>query len=519
MPDFRELTALVRSRLPIIAIDTVEENKALVLLRRLADELGQPLFRWSAADGLAQLNFRYGASDLRDQGFVDGHRSQHGAPPSTREPQEIAETQVFQAALQHIEKRGKAGIYVLLDPHPYFGEAVSIRLLREIALDHAVLGRTLVLIAPGLSLPPELARHAANMRLRLPDLARVREMIKEEMQLWAEKNGQAVRGDQASANLLVQQLVGLCEDDVRRLIRGAVQDDGALTREDVERVVRIKQDLHGSGGLDVQLPQEGLDQLAGMRRLKRWLAHRRPVFTGEVSAPDLPMPRGMLLLGVQGAGKSAAAKAVAASWRVPLARLDIGSLFDKFQGETERKLREALQAAEALAPAVLWVDEIEKALASNGADSDGGLSRRILGYLLTWMAERKSRIFMVATANRVDDLPPELIRKGRFDEIFFVDLPSDEVRSEIFRMHLLRRGFAAEQFDLGALTAASVGFSGAEIEQAIVAARYEGLASGKGLDTATLLEEIAATRPLAVVMAEKVSALRAWALERCVSVD
>ncbi|HRC39413.1 MAG TPA: AAA family ATPase, partial [Rubrivivax sp.] len=214
--------------------------------------------------------------------------------------------------------------------------------------------------------------------------------------------------------------------------------------------------------------------------------------------------------------KSLAAKSIAGAWGLPLLRLDFAALYNKFHGETERNLRAALQSAEAMAPCVLWFDEIEKGLATDGGDSDGGVSRRILGTLLTWMAERKSRVFMVATANDISRMPPELLRKGRFDEIFFVDLPSAAARADIFRIHLARRRLDAARFDLAALAEAAEGFSGAEIEQAVVSALYEALGENQPLTAQHVIDELGRTRPLSVVMAEQVEDLRAWAADRTV---
>jgi SpoVK/Ycf46/Vps4 family AAA+-type ATPase len=226
----------------------------------------------------------------------------------------------------------------------------------------------------------------------------------------------------------------------------------------------------------------------------------------------------MLLLGVQGCGKSLAAKATAGGFGVPLVRLDFGTLYNKYHGETERNLREALKSAEMLAPCVLWIDEIEKALSTSGEDE--GVSRRVLGYLLTWMAERKAPVFVVATANEVQQLPAELLRKGRFDETFFVDLPDAPTRAEVFRLHLAQRGLDADDYALDALAQASAGFSGAEIEQIVVAALYAAAAErSKAPTQAQLLAECANTRPLSVLMAEKVDALRTWARGRTVPAD
>ena len=251
--------------------------------------------------------------------------------------------------------------------------------------------------------------------------------------------------------------------------------------------------------------------------MKLWIAQRKPAFLGEKLAAKLDPPKGVLLLGVQGCGKSLAAKAIAGGFGVPLLRLDIGTLYNKYQGETERNLRDALNNAELLAPCVLWIDEIEKALAT--ATADDGVSRRVLGYLLTWMAERKAPVFLVATANDVQSLPAELLRKGRFDEVFFVDLPGEAIRGEIFRLHLVQRGLDLVDYDVDALANATTGFSGAEIEQLIVASLYAALADRGKPTQAHLLAEIRNTRPLSVLMAERVAELRAWARERTVPAD
>jgi SpoVK/Ycf46/Vps4 family AAA+-type ATPase len=282
-------------------------------------------------------------------------------------------------------------------------------------------------------------------------------------------------------------------------------------------VLRMKHESLGQGGtLDMVTEVETLDRVGGQARFKKWLALRRDAFQGKAGTEALDVPRGVLLLGVQGAGKSLAARAVAGSWKVPLLRLDFGALYNKFHGETERNLRQALETAAQMAPCVLWLDEIEKGVASGDAASDGGVSRRVLGTLLTWMSERRHRVFLMATANDIETLPPELLRKGRFDEIFFVDLPDEATRAEIFRIHLVRRSQPAERFALADLARESERFSGAEIEQAIVAGAYAAHAEGRPLETRHVLQEIASTRPLAVVRAEQVAALRLWADGRTV---
>jgi SpoVK/Ycf46/Vps4 family AAA+-type ATPase len=321
-----------------------------------------------------------------------------------------------------------------------------------------------------------------------------------------------------AVTLISQHLVGLCTEDASRIVRQCLTDDGQITIEDVARVLKAKQDKLGTNGVvQMELGNTQLADVAGLANLKRWLLQRRAAFIGDAAAMGLDPPKGMLLLGVQGGGKSLAAKAVAGAWHLPLLRLDFGTLYDKWLGETERKLREALKFADSMAPCVLWMDEIEKGIATGA--SDGGESRRLLGTLLTWMSERQSKVFMVATANDIENLPPELIRKGRFDEIFFVDLPDAATRAEIFKLHLARRKLDPAKFDLAKLAEAAKGFSGAEIEQAIVSGLYEAHATGKPLNTVHVLTETVRTRPLSVVMAEKIAALRAWAATRTVSAN
>ena len=275
--------------------------------------------------------------------------------------------------------------------------------------------------------------------------------------------------------------------------------------------------LNSGGVLQFEYDTRRFSDVGGLSRLKHWLTQRRPAFTAAPDAAHLDPPRGVLLIGVQGCGKSLAAKATAGIFGIPLLRLDFGSLYNKYHGETERNLRDSLRTADVMAPCVLWIDEIEKGLAGRGGET--GTTQRVLAGFLTWLAEKQSKVFVVATANDISALPPELVRKGRFDEIFFVDLPAADVRAEVFSLHLARRGFDPAGFDLEALAAAAEGFSGAEIEQAVVSALYAAHAAERPLDGELVLEEINATRPLSVVMREQVTALREWAAGRTVPAD
>ncbi len=515
MHDFHDLRLILRARIPLVVVETHEEPRILAEAERIAREAGLPFHAWTVADGLVHRTFAWQSprADTR-WGRADG--TVPAAEPPAR-PHTVDGTEDLRAALAHVDRKGEPGLYVFCDPHPFLEDPVVLRRLREIVHAHAEAARTLMLVAPKVDLPAELARHAARLVVPVPDADGVRAILKAELDLYATQAGQRARGDAEAAQLLVTHLTGLAEDDVRRLARHAIRDDGLLDRADVTRLVQAKRALTGGAGLELVMDGATLDDVAGMHALKGWLAQRRDVFVGAPGSPRIDPPRGVLLLGVQGAGKSLAAKAVAGAWGVPLLRLDAGALYSKWAGETERQLRDALAAAERMAPSVVWIDEIEKGLASGSDDHDGGVSRRVLATLLTWMAERRSRVFLVATANDIERLPPELLRKGRFDEIFFVDLPDAPVREAIFRIHLARRGEDPGPFDLASLARASEGFSGAEIEQAIVAALYGAHARSARLDAQHVRDALAATRPLSVMMAERIDALRAWAAGRTVA--
>ena len=493
MDDQHDLEVLIASRLPIIAVESYEETRVLALLERCSRGRNWPLFAWSAADGLIG---RGGA----------------GALPETSEPT---------AALRFIDRSAVPGVYALLDFHPFLGNPINVRLLKKVATEYERVPRTLIMVGYQVTVPPECEKLSARFTLQLPDRDAIKAIVKEEVQTWQKRSADAeVRGEREIFDVLLRHLSGLCEADVRRLIRQAIDDDGVLNRDDIDRLVKCKHDLMGEQGvLSFEMDTARFSDVAGLANLKNWLDRRRDAFLGDPAENGLDVPKGIMLLGVQGCGKSLAAKAVAGAWSVPLMRLDFGALYNKFLGETERNLREALKVADAMAPCVLWMDEIEKGVASSGNNADGGESRRILGTLLTWMAERKSQVFIVATSNDIEALPPELVRKGRLDEIFFVDLPNESARGEVFRIHLQRRHQDAAQFDMAALTAASAGFSGAEIEQAVVAALYEARAGKVPLVTAHLLAEIGKTKPLSVVMAERIAYLRVWAAERTVKAD
>jgi len=492
MNDGHELEMLLRAGTPLVLVETHEEARAVELCARIGRRMHKPVFRWSVTEGLRRLD--------RDLGV-----QRHNADPFN--------------VLGQIKSSNVAGLYLLLDFHPHLDDPVIVRLLKDIALAHEANGATVVLVSHALRPPPELARFCARLVLMPPDENALRRLVEEIAREWSSSHpGRTVQADPEATRLLVRNLRGLNESDARRLARKAIFDDGAVTASDLPQVMRAKYELlNRDGVLSFEFDSAHLADVGGQERLKRWLGERRAAFLDPGTVPGLDPPRGILLLGVQGAGKSLAARACAGALGVPLLRLDFGTLYNKYYGETERNLREALRTASVMAPCVLWMDEIEKGLAPE--DTDSGPSRRVLGTLLTWLAEPHSGVFLVATANDIAALPPELVRKGRFDEIFFVDLPRAGVRRTIFGIHLRKRALDPQAFDLDALAGATDGFTGAEIEQVVVSALYAAHARGEQPATGHMQDAARLTRPLSVVMAERVQSLRAWAADRTVAAD
>jgi len=492
MSELLDLVALIRAETPLLVIETPDETRVMDLFRQSLMHTWRALYRWSVTEGLRRLD-------------MDREDAATTAPD-------------LSATLREIRDARQRGIYLLLDATPYLGYASYQRALRDIIQRRDCQPHVVAMVGTRVELPEALEPFAVRFSLQLPDANALLKMVKEEAAAYATEHGRRrVEVDADAVRQIVRNLRGMSLVDARRIARHLIFRDGALGTHDLPELARLKFELlNKSGHLHYEYDTAQFADVGGAARLKRWVEQRRPVFVQEPPPPGLEPPKGMLLLGVQGCGKSMVAKAVAGGFGVPLVRLDFGTLYDKYQGETEKNLREALASTEQLAPCVLWIDEIEKALATDGGDTDGGLSRRVLGYLLTWMAERKSRVFLVATANQVQQLPAELLRKGRFDEIFFVDLPDAATRAEIFALHLDRRKLPREGIDVSALAAAANGFSGAEIEQVIVSALYAAHAAHAALDTALLMQALRDTRPLSVVMAEQVQALRDWALPRTV---
>ncbi len=488
------LKLLIAAGNPIICITTPDEPRGVRAVHDVAQAMGLPLSVWSLTEGLQACGI--------DQVLVEA-----GKPA---------------AALKYVKDSAHPAIYLFKDLGQHAKEAQILRYLRDLYFSPVSRPWTLILL-DAVAPPMEMRKMSLPFEIGWPDEEEILAIVRKTYQETQQRSLKKVesRLSKTELELAVQSLRGLTSEEIVRVVSEVSYDDYVLDRADLPRLVEAKRTrLAATGCLESILVDVSPDEIGGMRNLKRWLNLRHSGFSGRGQEFGLEPPRGFLLLGVQGCGKSLCAKVVASAWRMPLVRLDPGILYQKFVGETEARLREALQQAEAMAPVVFWIDEIEKAFTSASSESaDGGLSQRMFGTLLTWMQDHRHPIFLIATANDIERLPPELMRKGRFDEIFFVDLPGPEEREGIFAIHLRKRGRDKAAFDMARLTAATENFTGAEIEQAVISGLYAAYAEKGECATEQILTAIGVTQPIAVVMRERVDKLRAWAHGRCVMAD
>jgi SpoVK/Ycf46/Vps4 family AAA+-type ATPase len=487
-----DLKTLVLSFHPVIAIDTVEEERVEALADAVADELSMPVFVWTVTQGLLQK--------------PTAHANRNTARPLD--------------LLGHLRTLSVEGIFLAKDFARHLADPEVCRAFRDVAHRFAQSHATLIVTGASHQFPPDAEAHVLHWELSLPGEEELRQVVTTVVRSLRQRTSAKVELSRADLDRLVRSLEGMTTHQARQLVARAILRDGRLTAADVPEIMREKARLIGRDGLLEYLPPEDNHfEIGGFGRLKAWLERARVGFSPEAAALNLAPPRGILLAGVQGCGKSLAAKTIASLWQLPLVKLDAGRLYDKYIGESEKNLRNVLAAAEGMAPVVLWIDEIEKGFATMGsAERDGGVSQRIFATLLTWLQEKKQEVFVVATANDVFKLPPELMRKGRFDEIFFVDLPDEEERAAIFEIHLRKRRQDPAGFEMARLVAQSEGLSGAEIEQAVIAGLYRALHAKRPLDTGKILAELAETVPLSVTRREDIERLRALARERFVPV-
>jgi ATP-dependent 26S proteasome regulatory subunit len=492
-PKRDELLLLINSLNPIITVETTEEERLEGLLRSIAVELAVPLYRWSVTTGLAKLS---------------------GAPLyGTDQPEQ---------ALANIAIIEEDAIFLLRDFARYCDNDRISRRLRDLVDKFRTARRSIVIAAASIELPPELKGESVPFQLGLPDANELSFSVNQVLIETSRDHRVLMTLDAPAIAQLAQNLVGLTKDEATRTLRKCLLVSGTADAALLDAVLDAKRAaLQADGVLEPVRRDTTFLDVAGLKHLREWVDKRCSALTPEGQRFGLVPPKGVLITGVQGCGKSMAARAIAGEWGIELVRLDAGSLYDKYIGESEKRLHKALELAQKLAPVVMWIDEIEKAFASagSGGDADAGLSQRLLATLLTWMQDHQSNVFLAATSNNISGLPPEMLRKGRFDEIFFVDLPDADVRAALFAIHLKKRGRDSATFDLQKLAAATDGFSGAEIEQAIAAGLYTAFNEKQQLSTEILLAEVHNTQPLSVTRVEDIQAIRAWAKSRAVPAD
>jgi hypothetical protein len=496
----QEIETLIRARYPILYVVSSEELRVQQLVLDIAQRRQKKVFEWSCSTGIVPA----GASI----------QSQKHRNPATRDPL---------TALDQVIEQVEPAIFVFKDFHPFLTRSnhAVIRKLKEIALHLKNSFKTIVLVSPTMEIPTELEKEVTVLNFPLPeraDLSGLLDRIIEDVRQFAQVS---IELDDAGRERLIQAALGLTLNEAENVFAKIIVKDQRLSGEDVNEVFAEKQQIiRKSGLLEYYATGENFGSVGGLATLKDWLRKRSRAFSEEARQFGLPSPRGILLLGVQGCGKSLCAKAVSSQWQLPLLRFDMGRMFGSFVGSSEENVRKAITVAESVAPAILWVDEIDKAMAGtqSSGHSDGGTTARVFGTFLTWLSEKQAPVFVVATANDISQLPAELLRKGRLDEIFFVDLPSAAERAEIFRIHLAKRGRLvgelAADATLNDLAAASTDFSGAEIEEAINSALYDAFDTGGDLSREQLLAALAQTVPLARTMEEPIDRLRTWAAGR-----
>jgi len=508
----QELETLIRARYPLIYIVSWEEKRVEDALRAISEKRGKRIFVWSVTQGLV-------------------------SSPTAKDMQTRSPT----AALDAIESSTDKAIFVLKDFHPFITDTEVTRRLRDLTTSLKTTSKTLLIVAPTLKLPPELEKEVTVVDYTLPTVEELDRLLENIIQSVSHNQRAGTSPPATIDNRQETPSTGstpaasappaminttLTEDERESLLEAALgltanEAENVFARSLVERrkfdvdiiLTEKEQIIRKSGMLEYYRAREGMADVGGLDVLKDWMRKRTQAFGQRARDFGLPAPRGILLLGVQGCGKSLSCKAVADQWKLPLLRLDVGKVFGGIVGQSEENMRRAIRMSESIAPTILWLDELEKGFAGTQSSgiSDGGTTARVFASFITWLQEKTAAVFVVATANKIEDLPPELLRKGRFDEIFFVDLPSEAEREEIFTIHVKKRKRDPASFDLKSLASASVGFSGAEIEQVIVSALYDAFDAGRDINTEDLLNSVRSSVPLSRTMKEQIDYLREWA--------
>lgn len=481
-----EIDTLVRARYPIIYVVSWEEKRVEDAIRAIAGSRGKKMYTWSITQGMG-IN-----PQMRDD--------------ATRDPL---------AALDFIMDSRDQAIFILKDFHSYVSDNAIIRRLRDLTSALKTSYKTLVILSPVLKLPSELEKEITVVDYPLPNTDDLDMLLEGIIQ--SVKSNRQIETNLAPENReqLLKAAQGLTANEAENVFAKSLVEKHAF---DVDVVVSEKEQIiRKSGLLEYYRATEAFADVGGMDSLKQWLHTRSYSFSEKAREFGLPQPKGIMLLGVQGCGKSLCCKAVASLWRLPLLRLDVGKIFSGIVGSSEENVRRAISIAESVAPAILWIDELEKGFAGTQSSpfSDAGTTSRVFASFITWLQEKTAPVFVVATANDISQLPPELMRKGRFDEIFFVDLPSQAERHEIFNIHLKKRRRDPAKFDLDLLASKAPGFSGAEIEQAVIDAFYKAFDDGRDVTTEDVAVCAEQSVPLSMTMKEKIDELRDWASHRC----
>jgi len=492
-----ELEVLIRARYPLIYVISWEEHRVLLQVSRIASRLNKKVFEWSVNTGLIP-----GGTNIQSQKSRD---------TATQDPL---------VALGNVIDHVEPALYVFKDFHPFLKcqNMAVIRRMREAATALKNTYKTVVIVSPMLEIPPELEKDVTIIDFDLPradDFAALLDRIIEEVKGNPKLN---VNVNGPMREQIVHALLGLTLAEAENVLAKTLVQHRGLGKQSLEVINgEKKQIIRKSGLLEYYDAEETIDSVGGLDSLKNWLVKRSVVFSEQARHYGLPAPKGVLLLGVQGCGKSLMAKTVSSVWQLPLLRFDVGRVFGSLVGSSEQNIRRAIQVAESVAPVVFWIDEIDKAFRGSrgsGASTDAGTSSRVFSTFLTWLSEKKSPVFVIATANDISALPPELLRKGRFDEIFFVDLPSSRERQDIFKVHLKKRKMDPAKFDLEGLAAAADGYSGAEIEEAIISAMFDAFYDKQELTTERVLDSLRQAVPLSKTMKEDIDELRKWAASR-----
>jgi len=512
------LKVLIDSSTPIVVMETVEETRAVRLVRAACAALNLAAFEWTIASGLARCGAPAGDSAFESAAAPAGGYSGH--TPDASNAQALYNSREPAQMLANLEAISIEAAFILKDLHRHMDDAVVVRRLRDVGQKFASNRRTLILTAPKISIPPELVSLVEFLELPLPDRERPRQILDETVVRISRSHTLQRKLDAGGMDAIAENLRGLTEEEAERAISQVLVARYALSPEMAGDVLEAKKALlKREEMLEFVESSDTLATVGGLDRLKHWLGERRGAWEEQAREFGLDAPKGLIILGVQGCGKSMCARAIAGEWRLPLVKFDTAAIYDKYVGETEKRIQKVFRIAEGLAPCVLWIDELEKVFAGSGPDSasaDAGVSSRLLGSFLSWMQDRKAPVFVAATCNNVTVLPPELIRKGRFDELFFVDLPSGAERRQILAIQLSRRKRNPVDFDLEQIAAATRGFSGAEIESIVQTALYAAYSQKQQLATQHLLEAVRGTIPLSVTRAEEIAALRSWAEKRAV---